>query len=184
MSTEPSNLPPAPKSKQNPSTIGLAVRLAEQTKDRPATPRRTAASATLSGICLVFVVAMIAVPRLDTPLRVALLTFVVAIPFMFQEIMLAGVKIPFRVHAPRIIFLPKTLSVASWLLSSIGYLAAAVGFVGIVWHLWELAALVLIGSFVVLLIMTVALAAVLFIARLLQLPRIKKQRQKRATPAS
>jgi hypothetical protein len=179
MGIEPSELPPAPKSKRQPSTLDLAARITQQTnsEDRD-TPRRRAASTALTGICIVFVVAMIAVPHLDAPLHIALIAFVVAIPFLSQEILMAGVKVPFRVHYTRLIFFPKSLSVASWLMSSIGYVAVAVGFVAIVWHLWPLAALVLIGAYGGVFIATALLAAVLFIARLMKLPRVKKQRQR------
>jgi len=179
MGIEPPELPPAPKSKRKPSTFGLAARITQQThsEDRD-TPRQRAASTALTGICIVFVVAMIAVPHMDTPLHIALIAFVIAIPFLSLELITAGVKVPFRVHGTRFIFFPKALSVASWLMSSIGYLALVLGFVAIVWHLWPLAALVLIVAYPALTLITVLLAVVLFIIRLMRLPRIKKQRQK------
>src|SRR5271165_2640520 len=148
MSTEPPNLPLA---QSEVTSFGRPVRwkILKWVKDNPSTPGRREASVVLGGICVVFLVAMVGVPRLDTPMRVALISFVVAIPFLLEEVFWSSIKTPLLIHGSRFTgFVPRAMSAAAFWMSSIGYAATVVGFVALVWHLWPLAALVLIGVFI------------------------------------
>jgi uncharacterized membrane protein YkvI len=167
MSTEPPDLPPEPPEV---TSVGHPVKwqFLRWVKDNPSTQGRRQASMVLGGICIVFLVAMIGVPRLDTPMRVALLSFVVAVPFLVEEVFWSSIETPLLIHGSRFTaFVPRAMSAAAFWMSAVGYVAAIVGFIAIVWHLWTLAALVLIGVFIL-------------IRRIYRLPRFIRAQRERA----
>lgn len=180
MSTEPPNLPPEPSEV---TSFGRSVtwQFLRWVKDNPGTPGRREASVVLGGICVVFLVAMIGVPRLDTPMRIALISFVVAIPFLLEEVFWSSIKTPLLIHGSRFTaFVPRAMSAAAFWMSAIGYAATVVGFVAIVWHLWSLAALVLIGVFILSQLAVAALASTILIRRIFRLPRFIRAQRERA----
>ncbi|MGO8951539.1 MAG: hypothetical protein ACLQUY_28565 [Ktedonobacterales bacterium] len=181
MSTEPPDLPPAAPSTVPPSGRAVGWQFLRWLKDSPSTPGRREASAVLGGICIVFLVAMTGVPRLDTPMRVALISFVVAIPFLLEEIFWNSIKTPLIFHGSRFtVFVPRAMSAAAFWMSAVGYAAATVGFVAIVWHLWPLAVIVLIGVFVLAQLTVTALAITILVRRIFRLPRFIRSQRERA----
>ena len=168
----------AMESRSKPSGRGPDPAFMRRLRNDPDSPRGRQAQAFLGGICVVFIVALVSSPHLDRALHVALLAFVVAIPFLLEEVFWGSLKLPLRFHGPRFeTFMSRAASMASFWLSGIGYAAAGAGFVAVVWHLWPLAAVVLVAGMIVVQILVVVLGAILLIRRTMQLSRFKKQQQ-------
>lgn len=146
-----------PKGKR-PSMAAQAFSTAAKTEPQVGRPRQLVAAGSL-GVCLVFIVGMLALPRLDTPLLVALYAFVVAMPLLVVEYIAASYRVgaePRDVHMR--LFLK--LGAAGAVLSAPGMVATAVGIVAVVWHLNEIVGGVLLITSGVVMVAWIALAGV------------------------
>lgn len=146
-----------PKGKR-PSMAAQAFSTAAKTEPQVGRPRQLVAAGSL-GVCLVFIVGMLALPRLDTPLLVALYAFVVAMPLLVVEYIAASYKVGAE---PRDVYMRLflKLSAAGAVLSAPGMVATAVGIVAVVWHLNEIVGGVLLITSGVVMVAWIALAGV------------------------
>ena len=181
MSTEPPEQAPEPQPKKQPPSNRDAMQYARRVRNDPDSPRGRQAGAALGGICIVFIVALMSGTRLDMSLHVALLAFVVAIPFLLEELIWGSLNLPMRFHGSRFpAFFARSMSYAAFWMSAIGYFAAGVGFIAVVWHLWPFAAVVLVVLSILVPFATMAVAFVSLIFRLMSRPQFKKQQRERA----
>ena len=101
--------------------------------------------------CLVFLVALLAIQRLDRALTVALIAFVVAIPFLGFALVCAS-----KAFGPRPGMLPINVwRVTAWVVDEgLGSAAVLVGFVAVIWHLSGAAVIAFAAAFVVAVVAT------------------------------
>ncbi len=120
-----------------PDSVGLINRATSVT-GRP----RQVVLGSLLGTCLVFLVAMLGVSRLDAPLSVALYAFVSAIPLLGSALAIVSFVFGPGLNK-RDELVTTSLKVASWLIGELlGTLAVFVGIVAVIWHLDPRAVLV------------------------------------------
>jgi hypothetical protein len=102
----------------------------------PVTGRpRQIVAAGLLGVCVVFVAAVLSLPRLDTPLHVALIAFVVAIVLLSLDFTYVSVKFGPGLSRFADLF-TRGLQVAAWIVfEGIGMFAVFVGVATVVLHL-------------------------------------------------
>jgi hypothetical protein len=120
---EPNTTPPGQ------STLDMAVGVIRRSK--PVTGRsRQITDAGLLGVCLLFLAAMLGLPRLDQPLTVALFAFAGAIPFLVNGYWAESSDVE---PGPGTVFV-NAYNIAAWALESLGWIGVGVGVVAVLWH--------------------------------------------------
>jgi hypothetical protein len=104
----------------------------------------------LSIVCTVPIASLVTVSHLDLPLHIALIAFAVAIPCLLAGAYWDLIKPKPQADDPAARRAAvEYLDLFSRLTALVGFPATAVGFIAFFWHLWPVAALVLIlGAFV------------------------------------
>lgn len=103
----------------------------QKTREVTGRPRQVAVGAML-GACLAFLLSILGVQRLDTPLTVGVCAFAAAMPFLIVDLLIASLE--FKPELP--VAMVNALKVAGFLLCEImGGLGLAVGVVAVLWHL-------------------------------------------------
>lgn len=150
---------PASSSKQpgpaSQSVVAWAWAVVGRVRSATGTPRQVVLGSLL-GICVVFLAALLATQHLDRALTVALIAFVVAIPFLGFALVSASEEIEPGPGA----LLVNTWRVTAWAVDEgLGSLAVLVGFVAVIWHLSGIAVIAFFVALVLAAAVTVLGAA-------------------------
>ncbi len=138
----------------------------------------------LLGTCVVFLAAMLSVPQkqIDTPLSVALVAFVVAIPTLACGFTLAFYKIKHDIPGWRLL---ESLLIGGWVAEGFGELVFTVGMFAVILHLSQVAFNAFIAASILVIVGVPFLSYVgLFIYAVVQYKKQQKEQQKTASAAS
>lgn len=125
---------------KHPSVVAQAFDTARRVETQTGRPRHFLSAGAL-GTCLVFIVGMLSLPRLDQPLTIALYAFVIAMPLLVVDYFSASIEVG---NEPRNL-LVQALFLAGWIVGdALGPLAVYMGIVSVVWHLNTTAGVILI----------------------------------------
>jgi hypothetical protein len=160
--------------------VAMWKKVMSNAETRTGTPRHVL-NAGLLGVCVVFLVGLLTLPRLDGPLTVALDAFAVAVPCLALGYMIGAFQ--FKKEPGSLYEYWATRSV--WVLEAIfGQLAVGVGFVAILVHFGPSPVIAFIAATAVFIILTNALALSLALAPLLDKPKQSPQGSSGAGQAS
>jgi hypothetical protein len=123
------------------SRLAHTVQVIEQTSTDPETSRKVVDGG-LIGACLLLTAAMLGLPHLDVALRIAVLAFACAIPFLVVGCTWASPETD-PVSGVRLV---TTMEAAARVLEGLGRLAAFLGVTAVLGHLSSAAVMVLIAA--------------------------------------
>lgn len=134
---------PGDSARKSPSSFERTMATLRNAEPRDKYARRILSGSAL-GVCLAIMLSMLGLPRLDQPLRVALIALAIAAPLLIQDFFFASIHLREGSDEP----LLGALMFAAWIIGDgVGVGAVAVGIGAVVWHLYTPAAFVFIGTF-------------------------------------